>query len=185
MDNGADSYRRFLAGDMDAMGEIIRDYKDGLILFLNGYVYDLHIAEELAEETFVKLGLKKPKDLRRSSFKTWLYTIARNTAIDYLRSAKRHNTISLEQCAEISSEEYELERNYIRQEQIAELYLALGRIKMEYRQVLWLTYIEGFSHKEVAGIIKKTVHAIDTIAFRAKLALKKELEKGGFVYEEF
>ena len=131
----------------------------------------------------------------KSSFKTWLYTIGRNTAIDYLRKTKRQNTISLEQCGELSSEEYELERNYIRQEQIEELYRALGRIKPEYRQILWLTYIEGFSHKETAGIIKKTVHAIDTLVFRAKLALKAEMEKcaeatcqmekGGFVYEEF
>ena len=83
MDNGASSYCRFLAGDESGLVEIIRDYKDGLILYLNGYVMNIHIAEELAEDTFVKIGLKRPKDMRRGSFKTWLYTIGRNTAIDY------------------------------------------------------------------------------------------------------
>ena len=54
MDNGASSYRRFLEGDDDGIVEIIRDYKDGLILFLNRYVNNIHIAEELAEDTFFK-----------------------------------------------------------------------------------------------------------------------------------
>lgn len=185
MDNGASSYCRFLAGDESGLVEIIRDYKDGLILYLNGYVMNIHIAEELAEDTFVKIGLKRPKDMRRGSFKTWLYTIGRNTAIDYLRKKKQHPTVSLECCPELASDEDELERNYIRQEQEISLYHALGRIKTEYRQILWLTYFEGFSNKEAASIMKKTVHSIDTLVYRAKKSLKTELVKEGFVYEEF
>lgn len=60
MDNGADSYRRFLAGDDSGLVEIVRDYKDGLILFLNRYVRNIHIAEELAKDTFVRIVTKKP-----------------------------------------------------------------------------------------------------------------------------
>ena len=47
MDNGASSYRRFLEGDDSGIVEIIRDYKDGLIFFLNRYVNNIHTAEEL------------------------------------------------------------------------------------------------------------------------------------------
>lgn len=46
MDNGASSYRRFLAGDDEGLAEIVREYKDGLILYLNGYVRNLYVAEE-------------------------------------------------------------------------------------------------------------------------------------------
>ena len=81
MDNGASSYRRFLEGDDSGLVEIIRDYKDGLIFYLNSLVNNLHIAEELAEDTFVRLGTKKPRDKRKSSFKTWLYTIGRNLVL--------------------------------------------------------------------------------------------------------
>lgn len=63
MDNGASSYRRFLEGDENGIVEIIRDYKDGLILYLNGFTRNVCIAEELMEETFVKLVVKKPKFL--------------------------------------------------------------------------------------------------------------------------
>ena len=61
MDNGASSYRRFLEGDDSGLCEIVRDYKDGLILFLHSMTRDLGLAEELCEDTFVRLAVKKPK----------------------------------------------------------------------------------------------------------------------------
>ena len=51
MDNGASSYRRFLDGDDSGLAELVRDYKDGLILYLNGFVQNMHTAEELMEDT--------------------------------------------------------------------------------------------------------------------------------------
>ncbi len=85
MDRGSENYRRFLDGDEAGLAEIVRDYKDGLILFLNSFVNDIH----LAEDTFVRLGTRKPKNRGKSSFKTWLYTIGRNLAIDHLRRESR------------------------------------------------------------------------------------------------
>lgn len=85
MDNGASSYRRFLNGDDAGIVEIIKDYKDGLILYLNGFVQNIYAAEELAEETFIKLVVNKPTFSKKSTFKTWLYAIGRNVAIDYTR----------------------------------------------------------------------------------------------------
>lgn len=110
MDNGACSYRRFRDdGDESGLVEIIRDYKDGLIFYLNSFVGNIHIAEELAEDTFVFLGTKKPRDKGKGSFKTWLYTIGRNVAIDYLRRNKKRIEISIDDCPEIIREEQSLE----------------------------------------------------------------------------
>ncbi len=53
MDNGASSYRRFLAGDDTGIVEIIRIYKDGLILYLNGYLNNIYEAEEVMEDIFL------------------------------------------------------------------------------------------------------------------------------------
>ena len=58
MDNGASSYRRFLDGDNNGFVEIVRIYNDGLVLYLNSFVNNISVADELAEETFVKLGIK-------------------------------------------------------------------------------------------------------------------------------
>ena len=85
MDNGASSYRRFLDGDDNGITEIVEIYKDGLILYLNGYVNNIFVAEELTEDTFFRLIIKKPKYSGKSTFKSWLYAIGRNVAIDYIR----------------------------------------------------------------------------------------------------
>ena len=61
MDNGAINYRRFLEGDNNALVDIIADYREGLILFINSFVNDFCTAEELAEDTFVKICSDKPK----------------------------------------------------------------------------------------------------------------------------
>ena len=82
MDDGANSYRRFLDGDDNGISEIVVKYKDGLILYLNGYVSNIFIAEELAEDTFFRLITKKPRFSAKSSFKSFLYAIGRNVAVD-------------------------------------------------------------------------------------------------------
>ncbi|WP_455529291.1 hypothetical protein [Ruminococcus sp.] len=58
MDSGSLLYRRYLDGDDEAMVELIRVYKDGLILYLNGITSNLSLAEELMEDTFFKLAAK-------------------------------------------------------------------------------------------------------------------------------
>jgi RNA polymerase sigma factor (sigma-70 family) len=183
MDNGASSYRRFLDGDDNGFVEIIRDYKDGLILYINGFVENVYVAEELTEDTFVKIVTKKPKYLGKSSFKTWLYAIGRNVAIDYLR---KHSQIvlSLDDCHKIMQEEESLEQSYLKEERKIIVHQALRQLKPEYRQILWLIYFENFSNKEAAAVMKKSVHNIETLVYRARLSLKSELDKEGFVYEE-
>ena len=183
MDNGACSYRRFLDGDDVAFVEIIKDYKDGLQIYLCSITGNVFAAEDLTEDTFVKIITKKPRFSGKSSFKTWLYTIGRNMAIDFLRKNSCNEEISTEELAEIRSEERLLEEACIKEEEKRELHKALKRLNPIYRQALWLTYFEELSNKETADIMKKSVHNIETILYRARKALKEELKKEGFVYE--
>lgn len=89
MDNGASSCHRFLNGDNTGIVELIRDYKDGLMLYLNGYVENIFVAEELMEDVFFKLVTKRPRFSGKSKFKTWLYAIGHHAAMDYLRHRAR------------------------------------------------------------------------------------------------
>ena len=175
-------YNRFLNGDTDCLAQIICAYKDGLILYLNGYVCDISLAEELTEETFVKLVLKRPRFSGDSAFKTWLYTIARHVAIDFLR--KKRQDVSTEECMELVDEQANLEREFLKQEQKIQLHDAMKQLKPEYRQVLWLYYFADFSHKDIAKILGKTIHNVEMLASRARQALKIILNKEGFVYEK-
>lgn len=184
MDNGASSYRRFLDGDDEGIVEIIRDYKDGLILYLNSFTENIGTAEELMEETFVKLATRKPVFRGRSAFKTWLYAIGRNVALDHLRHSARLSLMSGEELERLAGEEESLERSYLRTERRILLHQALGRLRPEYRQVLYLVYLEGFGNAETAAIMRKSRRQIENLVYRAKQSLKSELEKEGFVYEE-
>ena len=184
MDNGASSYRRFLDGDDNGITEIVENYKDGLILYLNGYVNNIFIAEELTEDTFFRLVIKKPKYLGKSTFKSWLYAIGRNVAVDYMRHNSKILNVPIDDVENYLIEEQNLEQSYIKEENMLIVNKALNELIPEYRNVLWLTYFEEFSNKETAIILKKTERQIKNLLYRARKALKSKLEKEGFEYDE-
>lgn len=183
MDNGARSYRRFLEGDDDGVVEIVRDYKDGLILFLNRYVHNVHIAEELAEETFFRIIVKKPHFVRKGAFKTWLYTIGRNTANNYLKHAGKTLHADLENLVHLSGEIESLERAYIREEEKIVIHRALANINPDYGKVLYLKFFENMSNDEIAAVMKKNKRQVENLIYQSKRALKSELDREGFHYE--
>ncbi len=184
MDNGAESYRRFREnGDETELDKIITDYSDGLMLYLTSIVGNIHIAEELTEDTFVLLGTKKPKFREKCSFRTWLYTIGRNKALNYLKKTSRHPAIPIEDTAGLVSDEEAVEEAYIRKEDMITVHRAMRRLSPEYQQVLWLTYFEGLSNKEAAAVMKKTVRSVESLLYRARRSLRTQLEKEGFEYE--
>ena len=181
MDAGTLCYRHYCEeGDQSAFTELVCTYGDGLLLYLNTLVGDLGAAEELTEDTFVVLGLKRPKDKGGASFKTWLYTIGRNLAIDHLRKEKRHPSSVMEDCSPAVET---VESRYLQNEEKQILHHAISRLKWDYRQVLWLIYFENFSQKEAATVLKKNVHAVETLVYRARNALREQLEKEGYSHE--
>ncbi len=182
MDSGVGSYRRFLDGDESGLVEIIRDYKDGLILYINGIVHNIHIAEELTEDTFVCLAVRRPTDKGNGSFKTWLYTMGRNRALDYLRRQKRRREIPWEEGGD-AAEVQSVEEAYLKEERRRLLHRGMNRLKEEYRQVLWLIYFEGFTCRQAASVLKKRVHTVEVLVSRARRALVEELHKEGYTYE--
>ena len=183
MDNGASSYRRFLAGDDNGLADIVREYRDGLIFYLNGLVNNIHTAEDLAEDVLIKIAVKKPRFNERSSFKTWLYAIGRNEAYGALRR-KKISYVPLDELPELSAIYETPELRYFGEERSKALHRCLGKLKSEYHQVLWLYYFEGLSAKEIAVIMKKSVSNIDTLLCRARLAVKHELQMEGFKNED-
>lgn len=182
MDNTA--YLRYLAGDDSAFEEIVTQYRDGLMLYICTFVKDINLAEEICEDVFVKLAIRRPRFYENGHFKTWLYTIGRNEAISTLRKIKRRSEIPLEEAAESICERQDLEKNYILTEQKRELHSALLQLNEGYREVLRLVYLEGFSNSEAARIMHKSNRQIENLLFRAKAALKEKLLKEGFVYEK-
>ncbi len=184
MDNGAENYLRFLSGDDNGMVGIIREYKDGLTLYINRYVRNIFAAEELMEDTFFILMVKKPKFKSKSSFKTWLYSIGRNIAVDSMRKNSKLSDLPVSEYGNLEDEETAVEAAYLKKENKIRLNKAMKALKDEYAQVLYLTYFEDFSNEQAALAMNKKKRQIENLLYRAKKALKSELEKEGFDYEE-
>lgn len=184
MNNGASNYRRFLDGDDQGIVEIIKEYKDSLILFLNSYVHNIHVAEDLAEDVFFSLVVKKPKYSPNYSFKTWLFTIGRNRAINALRFRTKFISTDSADIVNLQKEELDIEKAYIKKQDKILLHQTIQRLLPRYSEVLYLAYFELLSVQEIAGVTKKSVKQISNLLYRAKGALKSQLEKEGFEYEE-
>lgn len=183
MDNGASSYRRYLDGDDQGVVEIVEEYRVRLILYLNGFVRNYFVAEDLAEETFFRLITKKPRFSGRCSFISFLYSIGHNVAVDYLRKQGRTTVTPIEEMAEYLADGEDLEQSYLQKEQNIVLHRAIQELAVDYRAVLWLSFFEGFSNKEVAIALGKNERQVKNLLYRAKQSLKSKLEKEGFAYE--
>lgn len=182
-DNGSKFYLRYLEGDDEGIADIVRAYKDGLIFFINGYVKNIYTAEEITEDVFFCLMVKKPSFKPKYSFKTWLYSIGRNMAIDYIRKRSRSREVSdLEQIT-AEADEINLADKVIKNEDKAALYKALSKLPDQYGQVLKLTFLQGFTNEQAGKIMHRTKRQIEMLIYRAKQSLKKQLEKDGFTYE--
>ncbi len=183
MDKGAQHYERFLHGDKNAIADIIEEYRAGLELYLYSVVGDISLAEEITQETFVKLFTKKPRFRAKASFKTWLYTIGKNSALNHIKKYSRNVSLDCDNGASFQSDVETLEEIYLADERKKVVHKALAKLKNEYREVLWLTYFEEMSNKESAVVMNKSEHNIHTLLTRARQTLKKQLEEDGFEYE--
>ena len=185
MGNDADRYRRFLDGDDNGLREIIDIYYNGLTLYINGIVNDPSETEDIVQETFVKLAVKKPKFNKKCEFKTWLFTIARNNAYNYI---KRYRTRFSDNPIDdyiMLSDGTDVEKEYLRTWQNIQLHRAMKELNPDYFQVLYLMYFEDIDTSEIAIIMHKSKRQIGDLLYRAKKSLKSILEKAGFQYEEF
>jgi RNA polymerase sigma-70 factor (ECF subfamily) len=185
MGNDADRYRRFLDGDDNGLREIIDIYYNGLTLYINGIVREPSETEDIVQDTFVKLAVKKPRFSGRSSFKTWLYAIARNSACNYL---KRHRAYFTEQPSDeciTLSDGTDVEREYLKTERNIELHRAMRELAPDYFQALYLMYFEGLDTDGIAQVMGKSKRQVGDLLYRAKKSLKSKLERAGFQYEEF
>ena len=185
MDNGASSYRRFLEGDNKGLEDLIEEYRLPLQLFLCTIIGNQDNAEEAAIETFVKLATKKPKYAGKASFKTWLFKIGRNTAFDIQRKSKKYETLSIEYVGNAAVETGNSPEDlYIKEERNRSLHTSMKKLKSEYYEVLWLKYFENLQVKEIAMIMRKSEGNTKVLLGRAREALKVQLGKDGFEYED-
>ena len=176
MEQDQEYYRRYLAGDGEALSFLIEKYRDRLIFFLRRFLRSPDDAEEVAAECFAELAIHPLRYRFAGSVKTYLFSIGRHKALNL---CKRQEKLLPLETAELSPEYRTFEEEIFRREEARQLHCAINRLPEDYRTVLHLLYFEELSYEEAARIMKKSRKQIDNLAYRAKRSLKALLEKEG------
>lgn len=176
MDEEAALVKRARAGDGDAFGELYLCHLDSIYRYIYFRIGDQHEAEDLTEQVFLKAWEALPgyKDFGHP-FTSWLYRIAHNLIIDYLR----HKKPISEDIGNPEREEDQLDNTVVRQiletEETSLLAAAIIRLPEEQQQVIILRFVEGLNHSEVSRILNKSEGACRMIQNRALIALNQLL----------
>jgi len=170
--------RRSQAGDGEAFGVLVERYKGKVFSLAYGFTRDRTVADDLAQEVFIKAYFSLPKFKAESAFGTWLYRIAVNQAKDFLRKNKgRQREVSLEDVGEqpLIAENRNPEETRVEEGRRRIIQEALAHLPEKHRVVLTLRDIEGLSYEEISGILKLSPGTVDSRLHRARRKLRDKL----------
>lgn len=179
MDNGASSYRRYLNGDESAFAEIVKEYFDSLVFFVDRYVKDYGAAEDIALDAFTQLVVHKHRYNFSVSLKTYLFMIGRSRALDYIKHRNKFQMTELNEAMGVPSEEPPLEDLLLTDARKKAIHYALEQLDEEMRLVLHLIYFEELTADEVGKVLKKNRKQIYNLLYRGKNALRTILGEEG------
>ncbi len=174
---------RFQDGDEYAFDLLVKRYKDPLMNFIYRFVGDRTDAEDIVQETFLRLYKNKHYYREIAKFSTWIYTIAGNLAKTELRKRRRRNFLSIHNFMS-TEKDYELPDKGITPDRHTntvitdkEIQKAIDKLSPKFRQVILLRDIQVFSYEEISQIVKIPLGTVKSRVNRARLKLQKDLKK--------
>lgn len=173
---------RFQNGDEYAFDEIVHRYKDRLLNFIFRFLGQMDEAEDIVQDTFLKVYKNKNAYENIARFSTWIYTIAGNLAKTELRKRKRRRMFSISGKG-IDEKEYELrsgdrtpeeETDSVFNEKIIQG--AIEKLHEKFRTVIILRDIQELSYDEISNIIGVPLGTVKSRVNRARLKLQEMLK---------
>lgn len=165
----------FQAGDEFAFVGIYNRYKGAVYAFCCKMLVDSEQAQDVTQETFLRIYENRDRLLKSSSFKSWLFTIARNQCLNSLRRSKRHTAfdVNLESSLPAMETPYsKMEKN----EQVCFVTQFIQSLKPEYREVLILREYQNLTYEEIAAVTRSSISAVKSRLFKARRKLGKVME---------
>ncbi len=173
----------YLKGNEHSLEVLIKRYLKPIYSFVFRYTGNSQDAEDITQEVFVKAWRNLKKFNQNRSFKTWIFSIAKNTCIDFLKKKKTipFSQFENEKRENILSEELfdksPLPDEIFEKKDLVEiLNKALESLPIKYRLVLFLRYNDHFTFKEIAEILGESINTIKSRHQRAIQLLKKILK---------
>jgi len=171
-------------GREPAFRELLIRYERPIFSLIYRMVRDRELAEDLAQETFVRAFNAIASYNSSYKFNSWIFKIASNHTINYLRKGKL-DTVSIFGTSDEGLGDRELQIKSItenphefteRRELGGRIEVAIGELREEYRMAILLYHVEGYSYKEIADIMDIPLGTAKTYLSRARKELKKHLE---------
>ena len=172
---------RFQQGDELAYVELVNRYRDRLINFVFRFVGSFEEAEDIVQDTFVKLYQKKDYYRPISAFSTWIFTIASNLAKTELRKRKRRKVSYLSQIG-MEEKDFDIRVEDTTDEETVGEYTesqiqdAIQSLQLHFRTALILRDIEELSYEEISKILDVPLGTIKSRINRARLQLQEKLK---------
>lgn len=164
-------------GDREAFTTLMERYQQKVFQTSMGFLHNQADAEDLTQEVFIK-SYKSMKSFRgESSFGTWIYRITVNKAINQLRRNKLRAFAGLDAIkGEDSTADTNADAPLLRKEQKEQIKKALTRLNNTQKKVFVLFYYQELNLKEVAEVLELSPKATESLLFRARKKLQKELD---------
>ena len=174
-------YKQYLCGNEAGLEALMKKYGDPLTLYIDGYLHDVHEAEDLMIEVFSYLFTKKPR-IRDGGLKAYLYKAARHMALR--RKSRRRLFFSLDDLNEEPDAQTLVEEVVRTKERDQFLHFCMDELNSDYREALYLTYFEGMSYLQAAEVMGKSEKQITNMVYRGKDRLRRLLEREGITNVE-
>lgn len=170
---------RYMAGSESAFGELVQRHSRSVYTLVYNITRSAAETEDISAETFVKVWKNLKKYKKEQAFKPWLLTIARNTALDYLRKKKHVLFSDFENAAgqnyfvdSLTDDEPSAFEEIIAKENREKILAALEKLSPSQREILQLRYGEDLTFEEIAEVLDKPMNTVKSQGRRALLALK-------------
>ena len=172
-------------GDQKAYAELLQRYKESVFFMMMKMCSNKDDAEDLTIEAFGRAFKKLDQYSPDFAFSTWLFKIASNNAIDFLRKKKQKFSISLDKpdqsegndhSANMKAGGLDPEEHFIRKQKIESIRLLVENLKPKYKEMIELFYFQEMSHDEISKKLDLPIGTIKAQLFRARDLLYNALK---------
>ena len=173
---------RFQKGDVQAYDVLVRRYKDQLLNYVYRFVGNRSDAEDIVQDTFLRVYKNKHYYKEIAKFSTWVYTIAGNLAKTELRRRKRRKIFSIsnfvneERDYDIPDVEKNPEQEVDGSLKDGIIQKAIEKLPPKFKEVILLRDVQGFSYEEISQILSIPLGTVKSRVNRGRLKLQEDLK---------
>jgi RNA polymerase sigma-70 factor (ECF subfamily) len=166
---------KYLKGDEKALEVLISKYLKPIYNFIFCYVQNQQDAEDLTQETFLKMWRNLKKFKKEKNFENWLFTIAKNTCFDFLRKKRRNLILNAENLEIVADLTPSLLEKMEKESLLEKLKKEIEKLPFKMKEVIDLHYNFGLNFREISEILGEPMNTVKSRHKRAISKLKRSI----------